>query len=123
MLVETGLLLRQTEVIFDVSFNLIFINIYNSLFYSSKQHFKFFKSSNFCFPDLYVCEHFSIPSIRITIAAIWCPVKVSYKINKLHANISDQFRIFRKVLIRPHSRQHNVKTYKKVNPPVEFNRD
>ena len=35
-------------------------------FYKSKQHFKFFKSSYFCFPNLYLCEYLSKPFIRIT---------------------------------------------------------
>ena len=54
MLIKTGILLRPIEIIFGVSFNLTFINIQNSLFYNSKQYFKFCKSSNFCFPNFYV---------------------------------------------------------------------
>ena len=38
-------------------YRLTFINTSNSLFYKSKQHFKFLKSSYFCFPNLYVCEY------------------------------------------------------------------
>ena len=45
-------------------FFLTFANIWNSLFCNSKQHFKFFKSSNVCFPNIYVYEHLSKRSVK-----------------------------------------------------------
>ena len=58
MLIKAGIL------IFDISFYLTFINILNSVFYNSKQYFKFFKSSNFCFPKLYVVNICSKRSVK-----------------------------------------------------------
>ena len=37
-----------------------------SLLQIYKQHFKFFKCSNFCFPNLFICEYLSKPFIWIT---------------------------------------------------------
>ena len=64
MLIKTDIPLSKIKIIFDVSFYLTFVNIQNSLFYNSKQHFKFIKSSNFCFSNYYVCEHSSRRSVK-----------------------------------------------------------
>ena len=51
-LIKTVTLLSQVEIIFGIGFYLTLINLKNSLFYNSKQHFKFFKSLIFYFLNL-----------------------------------------------------------------------